>query len=91
MHELAAVEDAPPEVRWMSALLGNDRHVRVDDPYDARDLTERVRGWVGRLEEQSAASPWQIEFVLEEPDEDEDGQDQPWNVALRFRPAAEVW
>ena len=89
VHELAAAEDAPAEVRWMSALLGTDRRVKIEDPYDARALAEQVRGWVGRLEEQSAASPWQIEFVLEEPDEDEDGDAKPWNVALRLRPAVE--
>ncbi|HEV2295659.1 MAG TPA: DEAD/DEAH box helicase [Tepidisphaeraceae bacterium] len=89
VHELAAAEDAPAEVRWMSALLGNDRTVKIDDPYDARRLVEQVRAWVGRLEEQSAASPWQVEFVLEEPEEDQDGVEKPWNVALRLRPATE--
>ncbi|MGB7156999.1 MAG: DEAD/DEAH box helicase [Tepidisphaeraceae bacterium] len=88
VHELAAAEGASPDVRWMSALLGTDRSVRLD-PYDAADLASQVRAWVGRLDEQSAASPWQIEFVLEEPDEDEDGNEHPWNVALRLRPAAE--
>jgi superfamily II DNA or RNA helicase len=92
VHELATAEDAPGEVRRMSALLGADRTIKIEDPYDARHLAEQVRSWIGRLEEQSAAAPWQVEFILEEPDEDEDAEgegSQPWNVVMRLRPPQE--
>jgi superfamily II DNA or RNA helicase len=69
VHELASAPDATPEVRWMSALLGDDRTIH-GDPYDTAALIAQVRAWVGRLDESAADAPWKLSFTLEEPDSD---------------------
>src|SRR5687767_1748301 len=93
VHELAAAEDAPPEVRWMSALLGEDRTIH-GDPYDTGSMVEQVRNWVGRLDETAGDAPWKLQFTLEEPDaeEDENGAavgEPVWHVEIRLLPPEE--
>ncbi|MFH0982545.1 MAG: DEAD/DEAH box helicase [Planctomycetota bacterium] len=67
IHERARKECAA-EVRWLSALLGRDRIIRGD-----RDeivlLADRIRTWVGRLEEGTSAAPLRLCFTLLEPEE----------------------
>ncbi len=70
-HEKAGESLSPPEVRWLSALLGRDATVRGDGDDLAR-FAEQVRGWVGRLDETRADDALRLAFELIEPDEDED-------------------
>src|SRR5687768_5788664 len=93
VHELASGDDATPDVRWMSALLGDDRTIH-GDPYDTGALIEQVRGWVGRLDEASGDLPWKLWFTLEEPDADEDENgaiagEPVWRVEIRLLPPEE--
>lgn len=70
-HEKAAEALSPPEVRWLSALLGENEQVRGDTNELAR-LAEQVRTWVARLDETKADAAMQLTFELLEPEDDDE-------------------
>ncbi|MCK4659579.1 MAG: DEAD/DEAH box helicase [Phycisphaerae bacterium] len=65
IHERARKEQAP-EIRWLSALLG-ERRIIQGSHEDNLLLADRVRTWVGRLEEGTFAEPLRLCFTLTEP------------------------
>ena len=70
VHELARREESVGEVRWLSALLGNDRTVV---PHSGNNLmADQVRGWINRLDEARGKQSWRLCFELIEPEFDED-------------------
>ena len=87
-------EGSPGEVRWLSALLGADRIVRGDREENGL-LADRIRTWVGRLEEgTSAAGPLRLCFTLVEPEETDESPDdsqsphptpRPWRFKLHLQ------
>lgn len=79
-HEKAAEALSPPEVRWLSALLGDDPQVRGDTD-DLADTAELIRTWVARLDETQADAAMRLAFELIEPEED-DEDDAPVEAML---------
>ena len=69
-HQKAAEPDAPPELRWLSALLASDPHLKGGDVLDHDFLLDHVRSWIGKLNESTAAAPARLCLLLEEPDEE---------------------
>jgi SNF2 family DNA or RNA helicase len=60
-----ATKDA--QVAWLAGLLGEGAEVQATLPM-RQDLTRRVRGWVGTLEERGTSSTWRLLLRLAEPD-----------------------
>ena len=92
IHERAG-EESPGEVRWLSALLGADRIVRGDREENTL-LADRIRTWVGRLEEGAPAGPLRLCVTLVEPEEADEPPDdspspsspqRPWRVELHLQ------
>ena len=57
---------------WLAALLGN-RPIVTGSVSENATLAQRVESWIGRLEDVHAATAMQLQFILEEPEEDEAG------------------
>lgn len=101
VHARAAEPLSAPHVRWLSALLGSERHVRGNEA-ELRELETMVRSWVGRLEEHRGVGDMQLCFRLIEPQADDDraAAAAPWTVKFQLRPiegegqwidAADLW
>jgi hypothetical protein len=75
VHEKAAAEAAPAEIRWLSALLGPDRTLREGDYDDTETFVQHARAWLGQLDDSQAAA-MRLCFVLHEPPEEEDEEDE---------------
>ncbi len=73
-HEKAAEALSPPEVRWLSALLGSNRQIR-GDVEELNELAEQTRTWIGRLDDTPADASMRLAFELIEPDDDDDQRD----------------
>ncbi len=73
VHEKAAAPGSTPEVRWLSALLGQTRVMRRNEEEDDLDATaafaQQAQAWLGQLDDSQAAA-MRLCFILEEPDED---------------------
>ncbi|MCP4590292.1 MAG: DEAD/DEAH box helicase [bacterium] len=91
IHERAACEDRS-EVRWLSALLGGDRLI-CQDREESIQLTDRIRAWVGRLDDGASAGPLRLCFSLTEPTRrrSADGErpahpdeEKEWGIALHL-------
>jgi hypothetical protein len=104
VHALAAAPDSQADMRWLSALLGDNPTLRGNG--DIPMLAEAVRAWTSRLDESGADSAWVLGFELIEPDLDDNHEqtpsvvDAPWRLVLRLHPehsdqprldAADVW
>ncbi len=89
IHEHARQEQGE-EVRWLSALLGADRIIQGDHDENVV-LADRVRTWVGRLDEGVSAGPLRLCFTLVEPEDNEGAADKsratspPWRVKLHLQ------
>ncbi|HEY1342808.1 MAG TPA: DEAD/DEAH box helicase [Bryobacteraceae bacterium] len=70
VHEKAASEDAPAEVRWLSGLLGPSRVLREGDYEQTEAFVQQARAWLGQLDDSQAAA-LRLCFVLHEPPDDE--------------------
>jgi SNF2 family DNA or RNA helicase len=72
VHERAAAENATPEVRWLSALLGTSRQLRRDeeDEDGTAAFAQQAQAWLGQLDDSQAAA-MRLSFVLHEPEEDD--------------------
>lgn len=85
-HEQAGRFSATMEVRWLSALLGNNPILRVE-PAEGALLLEQVRNWTGRLDEHRQRIPWRLCVTLHEPHV-EAGQEQPsspWRLSFQLQ------
>jgi SNF2 family DNA or RNA helicase len=73
VHERAAAENATPEVRWLSALLGTSRQLHPDeeDVDGTAAFAQQAQAWLGQLDDSQAAA-MRLSFVLHEPPEDEE-------------------
>ncbi len=73
IHERAS-GDSPWEVRWLSALMGEDRVIRGDISEQV-SYVNHLRGWVGNLDEADTVVPTKLCFELMEPVIDWDIED----------------
>lgn len=53
-------------VAWLSGLLGEGRAIPAA-PAMRQELSKRVRGWVGLLEDKGVSSTWRLSLRLDEP------------------------
>ena len=72
--------EPPPEVRWLSALLGNENGVKAD-VHTQTLLGEQVRTWIAQLEQGRADAPWPLAFVLVEPEDEDDDNAEAADLA----------
>src|SRR5690606_500252 len=70
-HEKAAEGLSPPELRWLSALLGQIPPVRGDGD-EMNQLAEQARSWIARLDDTRADASMRLAFELIEPEVDDD-------------------
>ena len=68
VHDRAADPAADAEVRWVSALVGDDTRPRDVDgqPSAVAELLDKVQAWTARLGD-AGGEPWRLGVVLEEP------------------------
>ncbi|HEY1686389.1 MAG TPA: DEAD/DEAH box helicase [Tepidisphaeraceae bacterium] len=78
VHTRATEPGIGMDVRWLAALLGNDRLLRGSD-YERAEFLEQLRRWTARLEGGGASSEMRLCFRLIEPFEE---NDERWT--LRF-------
>ena len=74
VHERAAAENATPDLRWVSALLGASKQVRVpedDDDDTTAAFAQQAQAWLGQLDDSQIAA-LRLVFVLHEPPEEEE-------------------
>lgn len=95
VHGLAQQGAAAGDVRWLSALLGDDNTLRGGNTESNALLGDLVRNWVGKLDEGRRNEPWKLVFSLREPglpeDFDEendatDGGDLEWRLIVQMQP-----
>lgn len=72
-------QPAPIDVRWLSALLGQDRKVQAD-PAETQKLYDDVHLWLGPITDTSEWNNFRLGFRLHEP---RDGSDL-WPVDFRL-------
>ncbi|MCC6239015.1 MAG: DEAD/DEAH box helicase [Phycisphaerales bacterium] len=70
-HVKAAEALAPAEVRWLSALLGKQTHLRGSHD-ELMTFAEQVRSWIGQLDEARADEALRLSFELVEPEDEDD-------------------
>jgi superfamily II DNA or RNA helicase len=89
VHGLAAEPGAGPEVRFLSALLGD----KTEIPGPAREndvLADQVQLWTSRLGGSTPTTGWQLGLMLHEPPEDAvEGEDLLWRVDFQLVPLGE--
>jgi fructose-specific component phosphotransferase system IIB-like protein len=89
-----AVEEKPatdPHVAWLSGLLGKANQVPANAAL-RQELTKRVRGWLGVLEERGASSLWRLLLRLSEPiiaglpgDQAPEPEDPVWGLSFHLQ------
>ncbi len=71
VHARANEMGAPVEVKWLSALLGNEKEVKGRSD-EIAGFVEQVRRWIGKLDESGASTAVRLCFTLIEPASDDD-------------------
>jgi SNF2 family DNA or RNA helicase len=86
-----AKDEADPHVAWLTGLLGPQTRVPAGAAL-RQDLTKRVRGWLGVLEERGASSAWRLLLKLAEPiitglpaDQSPDPEDPVWTLSFHLQ------
>jgi SNF2 family DNA or RNA helicase len=72
IHARSAELTAPPESRWLSALVGPDARIRGDRQQNEL-LFEQAQAWTAAVESDAADVPLRLCFVLQEPGEKASG------------------
>lgn len=68
VHDKASDPQAPPEIRWLSALLGHDP-ILQGSAHENWKLAEQAQGWAARIEDGRGAERWRLCITLHEPPE----------------------
>ncbi len=69
-QERSGQPGAGPEVRWLAALLGQDRMVRIEAAEERAAFVQQAQAWLGQLDDTQAAA-LRLVFVLDEPEDGE--------------------
>jgi SNF2 family DNA or RNA helicase len=88
---LEGKQDTDPHVAWLSGLLATPTRVPAG-PALRQDLTKRIRGWLGVLEERGASSAWRLLLKLSEPiitalpgDQSPDPEEPLWQLSFHLQ------